>query len=464
MPRLAGVVDVVGCLLGRAGTTETEGMDEVRFAPVSSGEVAYRVVGGEGPGIIYATFGTDPIEVQDEDPWYRRFLHGLTALGCVVSIDRRGVGQSDAPDWDAPVSEQWVEDILAVADAEGLEDVTIVYFLDLVLPLLAAARDPHRIRRVIVLSPVAVFASDPVLRQRFDRYRIQQSVLERNSDEFADLLAPVRSEDPVFKSWYRRAGRLGSTGTVAQRAFEARAQDIERHWPAIAQEIYADVLLVHQDSDIFGVDEVVIADITRQIPTATSVRIPGVGGAPYSTEPTPLLGEIASFLGAGPITSPERALRAILFTDIVDSTGRAVRHGDERWRQVLDAHDHTAAEVVKRYGGHLTKLTGDGLLAAFPTGSLALDAVIHLSVALEEIGLQVRAGVHVGEIEERGDDVGGIAVHVAARVMGTAGAGDVLVTNSARESVLGGKHDFAVAGDHALKGVPGRWRLHRLKR
>jgi len=439
-------------------------MDDVRFAAVGSGEVAYRVVGGDGPGIVYVTFGTDPIEVQEEDPWYRRFLLGLTALGRVVTIDRRGVGQSDAPDWDGPLAEQWVDDIMAVADAEQLENVTVVSFFDLVLPLLAAATNPDLIRHVIVLSPLPFFAADRSLQGRFDPGSVGQSALQRGNDDFADLLAPERAGDPVFSSWYRRAGRLGSTGMVAHRSLEGRSRDFERHWPRIAREVIGEVLLVHQDSEIFGVDEAVIADITRQIPTATSATIPGVGGTPYSTEPTPLLREIAAFLGAGPIAAPERALRAILFTDIVDSTGRAVDHGDERWRQLLDAHDQIAADGVERNGGRVMKLTGDGLLAAFPTGSLALEAANQIADGLDEIGLQVRAGVHVGEIEKRADDVGGIGVHVAARVMGAAGSGAVLVTNSVRESVMGGKHHFDDAGEHELKGVPGRWHLHRLRR
>jgi class 3 adenylate cyclase len=202
--------------------------------------------------------------------------------------------------------------------------------------------------------------------------------------------------------------------------------------------------------------------VAAQIPGATFVQVAGVDTYPIAGDIDVLINEIAEFLTGGPSgLTPLRHVAAVLFTDVVDSTRRALDEGDAHWRDLLDAHDRTVQRCVRLLGGRVVKYTGDGVLALMPSATSALEAASSIRDELAPQGMQVRAGVHVGDVDVRGDDVSGLAVNIAARIMGQAGAGETLVSEAVRQATLGSRHRFDAARTTQLKGLADDWTLSR---
>jgi len=219
--------------------------------------------------------------------------------------------------------------------------------------------------------------------------------------------------------------------------------------------------LVLHNSDAYP-PESEVRSVADAIPGAKFVSVPGVDSYPIAGDVDVLITEIAEFVTGGPSAlTPLRHVAAVLFTDLVDSTRRAVDEGDAHWRNLLDVHDRTVAEQVRHQGGRVVKYTGDGVLALITSATGALEAARAMQERLTAIGLSIRVGIHVGDVDVRGDDVSGVAVNIAARIMSRAGSGETLVSGAARQATLGSGLRFEEVGATELKGIPGTWMLHR---
>jgi class 3 adenylate cyclase len=427
--------------------------------------VANREVGGTGAPIVYAAGGTMPIEVMQDDPLHDRFLQGLAAVGRLFVFDRRGIGASDPPDWDQPLIPQWVDDLLSVLEYRGLDGVTVVgHDAGASVALGAAARAPDLIDRLALLHGPAGDAES--WRQTIAEWQGRMAAVTARDAQAGERLIvdtmPSRAADPAFRAWLDRAGRLGASPATAGRIWSAVFESTSDAVGVPFERIETPTLVLHRAQctivPVSGSES-----LAARLPNGRLVMLPGADYAPYTGDVDALVAEIGAFVaGDYRAPPPERPMLALLFTDLVGSTERAAASGDAAWRGLLTRHDQLVRSAIARHGGTLVKTTGDGIIATFPTASRAVSGAIDLRAALEDVGLSVRMGLHVGEVAVRDDDVVGIAVHVAARVMSAAGPGDIFVSGTVAAVATGGTHRF-VHVDHeplrGLEGVEGEWEV-----
>ena len=271
------------------------------------------------------------------------------------------------------------------------------------------------------------------------------------------LAFPSRIKDEEFTAWLARSGRAGASPTTAARIW---SHLLDHPGSLTPPGITIPTLVLH-NQDAMTTEQEVRA-VVEAIPGATFVQVAGGDIYPIAGDVDLLTREIAEFVtGAPSALAPLRHVAAVLFTDLVDSTRRAVDEGDAQWRALLDVHDRTVHACVRHHGGRVVKYTGDGVLALMPSAAGALETAQSIGAQLAGEGLRIRAGVHVGDVDVRGEDVSGLAVNIAARIMGEAGADETLVSESARQAALGSGHRFEPAGTTELKGIPGEWTLSR---
>jgi class 3 adenylate cyclase len=280
----------------------------------------------------------------------------------------------------------------------------------------------------------------------------------RGEDDILTEVAPSRIADPGFREWYARAGRMGASPSTAPRIWESALRANPRD--ARLEELACPTLVLHRRENTF-VPENVLTLARERIPHAVVVELEGRDHFPFVGDVDAFVAEIAAFVGERRLPPPERLISVVLFTDLVDSTKRAASLGDAGWKSVLDRHDAAVRAIVGRCGGTVIKTTGDGVLALLPSAGVCLRAATAIRRDLAAEGLDVRIGVHVGDIDRRGDDVSGLAVNIASRAMSKAGAGEVVVTASVVAAVAGQAIEFEPLGTHDLKGVPGAWPLYR---
>jgi class 3 adenylate cyclase/pimeloyl-ACP methyl ester carboxylesterase len=441
-------------------------MKRTEYARGAGGSlVANREVGGSGAPIVYVAGGTMPIEVMHEDPLHDRFLQGLAAFGRLFVFDRRGIGASDPPDWDQPLIPQWVDDLMSVLDSRGLEGVTVVgHEAGASVGLGAAARAPDVVARLALLHGPAGDAES--WQQTIAEWQGRMAaVTARDPDAGERLLhdtMPSRASDPVFRAWIDRAGRLGASPATAGRIWDAVFESPRDAMGVPFERIETPTLVLHRAQctivPVSGSES-----LAARLPHGRLVMLPGADYTPYAGDVDALVAEIGAFVGGDyRAPPPERPMLALLFTDLVGSTERAAASGDAAWRGMLARHDELVRAAIARHGGTVVKTTGDGIIATFPTASRAVSGAIDLRAALDDVGLAVRMGVHVGEVAVRDDDVVGIAVHVAARVMSAAGPGDIFVSSTVAAVATGGPHRFTSV-DHeplrGLEGVEGEWEV-----
>jgi len=427
----------------------------VQYARAGDAHVAYRVITGEDGGthdVVLVTGGTMPMEALFEDRIGARLIDGLASLGRLLMFDRQGIGLSDPPsDWGASPFQRWRDDIEAVATAAGFERPVLVGNLLCVSAIaLFCAKWPERARAVAVLEPTR-----PSRAERPDEW-IRQTV----SGEFDSVaqLAPSRAAEPGFREWFDRAGRSGASPGTAARMYTAPTQDELAAVDDAIATMQGPVLVLRRNSPFKSEYRHVLVE---DIPGATYVDIPGTDAHIVGNEVDALLAEITRFVtGEARAPAPERVLAAVLFSDLVSSTEHAAAVGDARWKQLLDRHDDVIRACVGRRGGSVVNTTGDGVVATLPSAAGAIHAACELRTALEREGLTVRVGIHVGDVERRGDNIAGVGVVVAARVMNLAGAGEIVVSSTVVLAAAGEAIDFASRGEHALKGLPGSWELH----
>jgi len=432
------------------------------YARGAEGSVAYQVVGDGALDLVFIPWWATNLDAMWEEPSIAAFLSRLASFSRLILFDKRGTGISDPlPLAALPTLEQWSDDVSSVMTAAGSQRAALLgHSQGGQMALLFAATHPER--------TVALILADSSARQfdeadRPSSFSIGERELSLESVEQAwgsgatlDFLAPSAAGDERFRRWYGRYERL-SLGPRMVRAVVAA--DFENDVRGILPAIRVPTLVLHRRGNRF-----IRAEhgrrLAARIPDARFVEIAGDDHLFHVGETEAMLAEIEEFLtGARPLPEADRVLATLLFTDIVGSTERAARLGDRAWRSLLDAHQQLARRELERHRGREIEFAGDGLLASFDGPARAIRCACALVAAVRELGIEIRAGLHTGEIELAGAAVRGIAVHIGARVAALAGPGEVLVSGLVKDLVAGSGIRLRDRGVHELKGVPEPWRL-----
>jgi class 3 adenylate cyclase len=436
-----------------------------RYAQSGGASIAYQVFGEGSLDLLFLPGWISQIEQAWELPALRRFFERLTEMGRVIVFDRRGTGLSErVPE---PHSlEQEVLDALAVLDAAESERAALfTYLLGGLVGALLAAEHPDRVGALVMYASVARTAWAPDYDWALS-VQEREELVERNlgswgepDHEAAALLAPSMAGDQAFVNWLARlqrwAANPGEARKVLASAIDLDVRDALPH-------IRVPTLVMTRPEELSW-DVRHSRYLAEHIPGARYVELEGADSLPFFGDSDAILEEVEEFLTGARGAQVTRALRTVLFTDIVDSTARASELGDRRWRDLLARHDEEVRKELERFAGREVKTVGDGFLATFDgPPSRALRCALAITAAERELGLDVRVGMHTGECELIGEDVGGMAVHIAARVAGLAQPGEVLVSGTVFGTVVGGPFSFEDRGFHELKGVPGRWPLFAL--
>lgn len=433
-----------------------------RFAKAGDVRIAYQLV-GDGPlDLVFLWGGQFIVDLAWEEPRLARFLRRLSSFSRLVVMDARGWGASRfAGDEKSPALETWADDLQLVMDAAGMGQAAVVgWSTGGSLAMFYAASRPDRISRVALIGAFARLLED-------DDYPAgtPRSVFEAGGRSFvegygtgADIayFAPSMLGDEPFRHWWARCERLANGAAAAQAGWE---EVTDRDLRPVLPTLQIPTLVLHSRGDRF----IPVGHgryLGEHIPGARYVELDGRDHFFFTEGSDQLLDELESFLaGSSGGLRSDRALAAVLFTDIVASTDMASALGDQRWRELLDHHDALVSSEVQRFRGRVVKTTGDGVLATFDGPARAIRCACALRDSAHTLGLELRQGIHVGEIERRGSDVGGIAVNMAARVQAAAGVGEVIVSRVVADLVVGSGIELEDRGEHELKGIPGQWQL-----
>ena len=437
---------------------------ETRYAIADGARIAYQVF-GEGPPTLVTSAGSfSHTDVIWEDPEAALFLTRLASLGQVIRYDRLGTSNSDPfpPGWDA-TWDGYADELDAVLAAAGADRVVLFAMLDAgAVAIRYAAERPDRVERLILYNTSARFIADVDYEIGYTTEAVDQLIgalgTTWGSAAQVTMNVPSRSTDERFSAWYSKYVRsIGTPTTIVDALSRVLRLDV-RPW---LEQVRVPTLVLHR-TDYAMVPLAQGRFVADLIPGATFVELPGADGPMMWETPDLILDEIRSFLTAETGPRLVTRLETVLFTDIVRSTARAAAIGDREWTTLLSVHDDIAARLVAGAGGRVVKSTGDGILAAFGDPASAVACASRLTNELLAIGLTIRAGVHTGQVEDHGTDVGGIAVHIAARVMAAAADGTVAVSRTVRDLLLGTDFRFEALGAHDLKGVDGPWELFEL--
>ena len=434
---------------------------ETRYARIGPDRIAFQTV-GEGPDLVLAgIFGH--VDLFWEDPRMSLFLRGLASFSRLIRFDRRGTGASDPmPDDSLPPWESYADELVAVLDAVGSERAAIAALGPQAGPMAVffAGSRPGRTRALVLADATARYLAADDYPIGLPRVR-GEAIVDRAAEQWGteDLAAansPGHADDERFLRWSARLQRsMASPRTAAAYLRSLLELDVRPLLPLLD----VPTLVLAQSGHPFVPVEHG-RYLAEHIPRAKLVEIEGDDVAVVWDQPEVILAEIEAFLtGADRPAPSSRVLATVVFTDIVASTEQAGRRGDRRWRDLLDVHDEVARRLVQAGGGRFVKTTGDGVLATFDGPGRAIRFTVALRQELELIGLRIRAGLHTGEVELRDEDVGGLAVHIAARVMAAAGPGEILTSRTVRDLVVGSDISLADRGMHQLKGVEEPWPL-----
>lgn len=437
---------------------------QIHYARNDAVTLAWAFTGTGSIDLLFLPGLISHVETFFEEPALARFLEeGLGRFCRVIVMDRRGTGMSDPMQGTLSVEEE-LADLDAVLDAAGSERAAVLgYTSGGPLAALYAAQRPERIRALVLYAAIARFVSAPGYEWTHDEQERAQRFAEliRNwgTGSNLDTIAPSAAGDDQLRAWLARLERRSSSpGQMQALTDNAASVDVREALPTIR----VPTLVLHRTGDQL-IDVRHGRFLGQEIPGARYVELAGDDNLPIAGDTDALLGEIEEFLTGGRRTEPRRALLTVLFTDICDATGRAAELGDARWRDLLSAHEVAVRREIARYGGREVKTIGDAFLITFAGApSQALRCASAIIAAVGALGLEVRAGLHTGECELIGDDVGGMAVHIAARVSALAEAGVVLVSGTVFGTVVGAGFGFEDRGLHELRGVPGPWPLFAL--
>jgi class 3 adenylate cyclase/pimeloyl-ACP methyl ester carboxylesterase len=432
---------------------------------------------GDGGHLAYCTWGSGPVDLllmsgelisidaMPDEPGYAACLDRLASFSRVVCFDQRGVGLSDPVPLGAPPTvEQWALDARAVLDAAGSESAVVFAATDAGMAgLLLTATHPERITRLVLFNAYArsLWAPDFPWGHEHETYEsTADAVTDTKADgrtvDLLSILAPSVHLERPFRDWWDRAGHRGASPAVARAIWNAYSKTDTR--PALAA-IHVPTLVLHRADNAWtkAGNGRYIAD---NIENSTFVSLPGADDLWWVGDTDGLIDQLEEFVTGHPaLARSNRMLAAVLFTDIVGSTEQAAALGDQIWREHLDQHDEAVTRQLVRFGGRLVKTTGDGVLATFDGPARAIHCALAICDAVGRLGLELRTGLHVGEVERRGEDVSGIAVHLAERIQAVAATGEVLVSRTVVDLVAGSGIGFRDRGEHQFKGVPGTWKL-----
>ena len=445
------------------------GAPRTRYASRGDLDIAYQVL-GDGPiDVVIMPGPFIPIDSIDAEPSMYRFHRRLSSFCRLIRFDHRGMGMSSRIGADKITPACWAEDVVAVMDAVGSEQATVFASgFSAMSALFLAADRPHRVSNLVIVNGAAraLWAPDYEVGSRataaspFTTVAIEEDAVERGFDVVA-YLAPSVADDAAFRTWWDAAGNRAASPSMARRSSQALVDGDVRDKLA---DITAPTLVMHRRDTAF----VPVGHgryLAEHIVGARYVELPGADSLYWVGDSSPIVDEIEEFItGSRGGAEFERVLTTIVFTDIVGSTQRAAALGDDRWHALLDNHDSLVRRELERFRGIEVNTVGDGFVAMFPSPSAAIQCSSAIVDAVRQLGIEVRVGIHAGEVEVRGDDIAGMAVHIGARVSGLAGASEVLVSSTVREIVTGSRQVFDDRGEHDLKGVPGRWRVYALVR
>ena len=454
-------------------SVELTNRPETHYATSGDLQIAYQAFGA-GPALVWVSGWVSQLDLYWEEPSVARFLQRLGSFARVIVFDRRGIGLSDRiHSHSVPTIEERTDDICAVLDELAVERAAVLgQGYGTPIALLFAASHPERTSSLILYSPSAKAGLRTEDYPWGSTAEQQAAWRERSTrlwgtTEFAAewlaRLAPSVAGDARTIEWTARVLR-GSGSPAAFRVYSEMSArvDVRDVLPHVR---VPTLVLVREHAklpkggvDVDGLEEA--RWVADRLPDATLVVTPGRDYLPWVGDQDALLDEVAAFVtGARPERAPDRVLLTVLFTDLVGSTRRVTELGDARWRELLEQHNRAVREVLSRFGGHEIDRAGDGFLATFDGPARAVRAALTIVSELAELGLDVRAGVHTGEVELLGDGIGGIAVHIGARVAGLGEAREVLVTRTVRDLTAGSGIQFDDRGTHALRGIPGDWEL-----
>lgn len=439
----------------------------IRYARSGDATIAYQVAGEGRLDLLFLPGWISQIEQLWDSSALRRFLERLAVFSRLILFDRRGSGLSDSVGEPCTL-EQEAHDALAVLDAVGSERAALfTYGLGGPVGALLAADRPERVGALIMYASIArtSWAADydwamPV-EDRAEWTEHTVAAWGETDGPGLPVLAPSMADDPALTTWFARLQRLAASPSQARILLNAAADlDVRDALPRI----HVPTLVMHRSGDNAW-DPRHSRYLAEHIVGARYVELEGRDSLPFIGDSDAIVEEIEEFLTGGRSGGElSRALLTVMFTDIVDATARAAALGDGRWRDLLADHDTQVREQLARFGGREVKTVGDGFLTTFAgPPSRVLRCALAITAATRELGVEIRVGVHTGECELIGEDVGGMAVHIAARVAALAGPSEVLVSGTVFGTVVGGPFAFEDRGFHELKGVPGRWPLFMLR-
>ncbi|OBK49086.1 cyclase [Mycobacterium kubicae] len=438
------------------------GVPESRYARDGDAYLAYQSIGDCGPDLLFIPTSAFPIDLIWDEPIVAAQLRRLASFSRLITTDLLGVGSSDAvPVHDCPAMQRWTDGLVAVLDAAGSKSASVFAMGDSTLPaMLLSATHPQRVRSLVLWGAFSRFSRapdfpcgmpEPALTRLIDTVDTTYG-----SGAAMEVLAPSWAGDAALRRWWARNERLSAGPGYVKPIYELYLRSDLR--PVLGS-IQMPTLIMHRRGDRYVMRA--HADyLAERIPHARLSEFDGDDHVWFAGDSASVLNEIEAFITGERATAPtNRVLSTVLFTDIVGSTERAAVLGDEAWAAAIAAHNRIVERQVDRARGAVIKFTGDGALATFDGPARAIHCACAIRDSVQEMGLSIRAGLHTGEVEIVGDDVHGIAVHIAARIMRLSKPGEVLVSGAVPPLVLGSRISFGDRGSHELKGVPGRWRV-----
>lgn len=428
----------------------------VRYADVAGASIAYQVF-GEGPDLLVTPGFVSHLDLQWTIPSYARFFEMLSSFARVIIFDKRGTGLSD-PAPGAIRFDQRADDIVAVMDAAGSERAALMGVSEGgPLSVIVAAREPERVSSLILYG---TFAKGSQLGgEMFDAFT--EAIDDWGSGQTADIFSTTQKN----QGWHRRLAAVFERASASPGMARALVESVrESDVSAVLPTLDVPCLVLNRRDDPFA-PERWGREMAEAIPDAHMVVTEGSEHLPWFGDYTSVAQAVADFLGAHDITPPpRRRLATIMFTDIVDSTVRAVQMGDEAWTELLERHNVTMRDAIEAWRGEEVKTLGDGVLAVFDSSPRAVECGHDAMSRLEDLSLSIRAGIHTGDVEIIGDDIAGQSVHMAARIAALAGPSEVLVSSAVRDLSAGSSIEFTDKGEHELKGFPGAWHLYAASR
>jgi class 3 adenylate cyclase len=431
---------------------------ELRYAPHGDAHLAYRTW-GQGPALLWLPSQFIPVMSMDDEPAYERFLLRLAGFGTVIAFDRLGIGLSDPmPPGERPTAAEWAAQCLSVLDAAEVERAFLVAHAGGGMPaVILAVRHAERVAGLISALAVSDYGIEDIDGEVLERVRSSARPGADSEVDFLAVLAPSRADDEGFRRWWNSAGQRGASPAVAQLLLEMQGREnVNDLVPEITVPTLALYRPDYATTWLSGNPR-----FAATVPGAHVVEVAGIDALPWLPDSDAVIAEIEDFVtGARRAITGSRALLAVMFTDVVGSTETAARLGDDRWRDLLETHDRVMRRHIERHGGTEIDTAGDGFLSTFATPSQAVQCAARLHLAMAEVGLQLRVGIHCGEVEVRGHNIAGMTVHLAARVQAKAEAATTFVTGTVRDAMVGSRLTFTDQGTHTLKGVPGEWPLY----